>query len=148
VAARILVVEDNPTNLSLMDYLLRAFGYDVLTAADGVEGVDAARRQSPDVILMDLQMPKLNGYEAAAEIRAIPALRKIALLAVTAFAMVGDCDKILARGFDGYIAKPISPDTFVREVEAFVPLHLRSAKRAEASLLRKEPGAGRTNPRY
>jgi CheY-like chemotaxis protein len=148
VAARILVVEDNPTNLSLMDYLLRAFGYDVLTAADGIEGVDAARRQSPDVILMDLQMPKLNGYEAAAEIRAIPALRKIPLLAVTAFAMVGDCDKILARGFDGYIAKPISPDTFVREVEAFVPLHLRSAKRSEASLRRKEPGAGRTNPRY
>ena len=87
-------------------------------------------------------------YNLPFEIRAIPALRKIPLLAVTAFAMVGDCDKILARGFDGYIAKPISPDTFVREVEAFVPLHLRSAKRSEASLRRKEPGAGRTNPRY
>src|SRR5437899_437469 len=106
-----------------MDYLLRAFGYEVLTAPDGIHGVDTTRRQSPDVILMDLQMPKLNGYEAAAEIRAIPALRRIPLLTVTAFAMVGDCDRILARGFDGYIAKPISPDTFVTEVEAFIPPH-------------------------
>jgi CheY-like chemotaxis protein len=131
MAARILIVEDNPANLSLMDYLLGAFGYDVLTAHDGAEGVEAARLQSPDVILMDLHMPKLNGYDAAAEIRAIPALRGIPVLAVTAFAMVGDRDKILACGFDGYIAKPISPDMFVKEVEAFVPLHLRSAKRPE-----------------
>jgi CheY-like chemotaxis protein len=139
MAARILVVEDHPANLSLMDYLLRAFGYEVLTATDGRQGVDAARRESPDVILMDLQMPKLNGYGAAAEIRAIPALRGIPLLAVTASAMVGDRDRILARGFDGYIAKPISPESFVTEVEAFVPLHLRSATRSEACLPRKEP---------
>jgi len=127
MAARILVVEDNPANLSLMEYLLRAFGYAVVTATDGAAGVDAARRESPDVILMDLQMPVLNGYECAERMRAVPALRAVPIVAVTAFAMVGDRDKILARGFDGYISKPITPDTFVGQVEAFVPASLRSS---------------------
>lgn len=124
--ARVLVVEDNPANLVLMEYLLRAFGYTVLTATDGVQGLELARREIPDVILMDLQMPKLNGFEAASQLKAHPALKGIPLVAVTAFAMVGDRDRILARGFDGYISKPIAPETFVDQVQAFIPSNLRS----------------------
>jgi two-component system cell cycle response regulator len=123
MGARILVVEDNPANLSLMEYLLKAFGHTVLSATNGEDGVAAASLEVPDVILMDLQMPKMNGYDAAARIKLIPALRHIPIVAVTAFAMVGDRDKILARGFDGYIPKPIEPETFVSQVEHFVPKH-------------------------
>lgn len=130
MAARLLVVEDNPTNLSLMQYLLGTHGYTVLTAADGEEGVRAAIQQVPDVILMDVQMPKLNGFEAAAQIRRVPSLSAVPIVAVTAFAMVGDRDEILARGFDGYIAKPIVPETFVAQVEAFIPPPLRAPKRS------------------
>jgi CheY-like chemotaxis protein len=118
---RVLVVEDNPANLSLMEYLLRAFGYTVFTAADGADGIELAHREIPDVILMDLQMPKLDGFEAASRLKADPVLKSIPIVAVTAFAMVGDRDKILAHGFDGYIPKPITPETFVDRVQAFIP---------------------------
>jgi CheY-like chemotaxis protein len=126
MTARVLVVEDNPANLSLMEYLLRAFGFSVLTATDGAEGVELARREAPDIVLMDLQMPKLNGFEAAKQLKANPALNRIPIVAVTAFAMLGDRDEILARGFDGYIAKPIVPETFAGQVQAFIPPELRS----------------------
>jgi two-component system cell cycle response regulator len=130
MAARVLIVEDNPTNLSLMEYLLRALGYTVLTAPDGEQGVQVAHRETPDVILMDVQMPKVNGYEACARIKAIPSLNRVPVVAVTAFAMVGDKDKILTKGFDGYISKPIAPETFVAQVEVFIPLPLRAARPA------------------
>jgi len=129
VTARILVAEDNPTNLALMEYLLRAFGYTVLTAADGEAAVELARREVPDVILMDVHMPRLNGYEAAARLKQIPELSAVPIVAVTALAMVGDREKILAQGFDGYIAKPITPEAFVPQVEAFLPPQLHSAAR-------------------
>jgi CheY-like chemotaxis protein len=125
-SARILLVEDNPPNLALMQYLLQASGYTTLTAADGREGVAVALRESPDIILMDLEMPIMNGYEAARQLKALPALRGVPIIAVTAFAMVGDRDRILGRGFDGYIAKPIMPERFVSEVEAFVASGLRT----------------------
>ncbi len=127
MAARILVIEDNPANLTLMEYLLRAFGYGVLTAADGEQGISVARRELPDAILMDLQMPRLNGYDSAGHIRTMPEFAQVPIIAVTAFAMVGDRDKILASGFDGYIPKPINPDTFIAQLEAFIPPSLRSA---------------------
>jgi two-component system cell cycle response regulator len=126
VAARVLLVEDNPANLTLMQYLLQASGYTTLTATDGSQGVAVATRESPDVILMDLQLPVMNGYEAARLVKEVPALRRVPIIAVTAFAMVGDRDKILARGFDGYIAKPITPERFVSEVEGFIPSELRA----------------------
>lgn len=126
MAARVLLVEDNPANLTLMQYLLQASGYTTLTATDGRQGVDVAQRESPDVILMDLQLPIMSGYEAARLVKADPALRDVPIIAVTAFAMVGDRDKILARGFDGYIAKPITPERFVSEVEWFIAPALRA----------------------
>ena len=117
--ARILVIEDNPTNLELMGYLLQAFGHTVMTATDGEQGLEAVRREVPDLIVCDVQIPKFDGYEVATQLKNHPAFRKIPLIAVTALAMVGDRDKMLTAGFDGYISKPINPETFVREVEAF-----------------------------
>ncbi len=125
MAARVLLVEDNPANLALMQYLLQAAGYTTLTATDGRQGIAVAQHESPDVILMDLQMPILNCYEAARQVKEIPALRGVPIIAVTAYAMVGDRDKILARGFDGYIAKQITPERFVSEVETFIASALR-----------------------
>jgi two-component system cell cycle response regulator len=102
-----------------MVYLLQHFGYEVLEAHDGKEGVEMARREQPDLILMDVHMPGIDGYEAAREIAKYKDLQNIPLVAVTALAMVGDREKVLSGGFNGYIAKPINPETFVSQVEAF-----------------------------
>jgi two-component system, cell cycle response regulator len=120
VSTRILVIEDNVANLELMSYLLRAFGYEPQTAEDGGEGVAAARRDPPNLIICDVQLPTVDGYEVARLLKSDPALRTIPLVAVTALAMVGDRDKVLAAGFDGYITKPINPETFVRQIEGFL----------------------------
>lgn len=127
MAARILIIEDNPTNLELMSYLLEAFGYQIATACDGEEGLQAAQRDWPDLIICDVEIPKINGVDVARRLKGDAGLRWIPLLAVTAFAMVGDRDRVLAAGFDGYISKPINPERFVREVEAFLPIIERSA---------------------
>jgi two-component system cell cycle response regulator len=119
MTARILVIEDNPANLELMLYLLKAFGYDTLAAGDGEEGLAVALREMPDLIICDLQLPKLHGMEVARQLKS-NAQFHIPIVAVTAFAMVGDRDRILAAGFDGYIPKPLNPETFVRDVEAFL----------------------------
>src|SRR6185295_11171160 len=121
MGARILVIEDNPANLELMSYLLRAFGHEVLTACDGEAGIEAARREAPNLIVCDIQIPKINGLDVARQLKNHPSLGKIPLVAVTAFAMVGDRDKVLSAGFDGYIAKPIVPEKFVHQVEIFLP---------------------------
>jgi two-component system cell cycle response regulator len=126
--ARILVIEDNAVNMELMRYLLGAFGHTVLTAADGIEGLDAARRELPELIICDVQLPKADGYEVARRLKADIGLKGIPVIAVTALAMVGDRDKGMAAGFDGYIPKPLEPESFVGEVERF----LRTEKRGEA----------------
>ena len=117
---RILVIEDNPPSLELMTYLLKAFGYTVLCALDGLEGVELARRERLDLIVCDIHLPRLDGYEVAKRLKGHPALCQIPLVAVTALAMVGDRDKILAAGFDGYIDKPIDPEGFIKHVRSFV----------------------------
>ena len=111
-----------------MTYLLRAFGYTPHAAADGEAGLEAARGEPFDLIVCDIQLPVMDGYEVARRLKADPALRTVPLVAVTALAMVGDRDKVLAAGFDGYIAKPIDPETFVRQIEAY----LRPEKRKTA----------------
>jgi CheY-like chemotaxis protein len=131
--ARILIIEDNPANLELMSYLLTAFGHVALGAKDGEEGLATARGSAPDLILCDLQLPGMDGHAVVREIKADPALRAIPLVAVTAFAMVGDRDKVLASGFDGYVAKPIDPETFVAHVETFVPPDQRSSRTASVA---------------
>ena len=118
--SRILVIEDNLANLDLMTYLLRAFGHTPLTARDGEEGLKVVRRESLDLIVCDVHLPGVDGYEVAQRLKGHPALRQVPLVAVTAMAMVGDRERVLAAGFDGYIPKPIVPETFVGQVEAFL----------------------------
>jgi CheY-like chemotaxis protein len=131
--ARILVIEDNADNLDLMVYLLEAFGHTVTTAVDGAGGLAAVPREMPEIVLCDLHLPGIDGYEVCRRLKADPALRRIPLIAVTASAMAGDRDRGLATGFDGYIAKPIDPERFVTEVEGFLSAGGRGglARRAE-----------------
>ena|ERR1043165_6659102 len=118
--ARVLIIEDNPANMFLMTYLLKAFGHEPLEASSGVTGLELAQSLAPQLILCDLQIPGIDGYEIAHRLKADATLKSIPLIAVTAYAMVGDREKALAAGFDGYIAKPLDPETFVSEVENFL----------------------------
>lgn len=119
--ARILIIEDNPTNMELMSYLLTAFGHTPLMAFDGESGVRMAREQRPDLILCDVYLPKLDGYGVVAALKGDPALRAIPVLASTALAMVGDRERLMEAGFDGYLAKPIEPELFVDQLAPFLP---------------------------
>jgi CheY-like chemotaxis protein len=115
----VLVVEDNKASSDLMAYLLRAAGNRVMTCTDGADAIAIAGREHPRVIVMDLQLERMSGLEAAAVLSADPDLRAIPRVAVTAYAMVGDRDRVLKAGFNGYIAKPIEPTTFAAQIKAF-----------------------------
>jgi CheY-like chemotaxis protein len=118
--ARILIIEDNPESLELMVYLLNAFGHKPFKAIDGREGLEMMRRERPDLVLCDLQVPGIDGYGVARQVRIDPQLQNLPLVAVTASAMPSDRDKVLAAGFDGYISKPIAPEDFVSQIESFL----------------------------
>jgi len=107
MAQRILVVEDNPQNRMLLKDLLEFHGFEILEAANGEEGIAAARKEMPDLILMDLQMPVLDGFAAGKILKEDPATKHIKIIAVTSFAMVGDRERVMEAGFDDYISKPI-----------------------------------------
>lgn len=128
MSARILIIEDNPANMELMTYLLQAFGHTVLSVYNGEEGVETARRELPDLIICDVHLPKMDGYGVLDQLKhqSGAALRSIPVIAVTALAMVGDRQKLLAAGFDGYLGKPIEPELFVRQVEKHLDLALHS----------------------
>jgi CheY-like chemotaxis protein len=116
----VLLIDDTPTNLEMMSYLLSAFGYSVRVARSGAQGLDMAHQASPDLIICDILMPGIDGYEVARQLSADPVLVAIPLVAVTALAMAEDRARILDSGFDGYISKPIDPETFVSEVGMFL----------------------------
>jgi|SRR5579871_336452 len=130
--ARILVIEDNPENLELMTYLLAAFGHTTMTADTGTQGIDQAAK-APDLIACDVQLPDIDGYEVVRRLKADPALKEIPVIAVTALAMVADREKGLRHGFDGYIAKPIDPESFVQQIEQFLPPEKRGRAPAETA---------------
>lgn len=113
----ILVIEDNPQNLYLVRYILEKHGYAVSEAHDGSEGIAAAASLKPDLILLDIQLPVMDGYTVARRLRANPELAGIPIVAVTSYAMVGDREKALGAGCTGYIEKPINPETFIRQIE-------------------------------
>lgn len=117
---RILVIDNDPASLQLMTYLLKASGHTTFLACDGEEGVATALRASPDLILCDLAMPKLDGFGVVGRLKSEPAMSGVPVIAVTASAMIGDRDKVIATGFDGYIVKPITAETFVAEVESYL----------------------------
>jgi CheY-like chemotaxis protein len=120
MSARILVIEDNPESLDLMSYLLTAFGQTVAKATDGEEGLKLVQCEKFDLVLCDVQLPKVDGYEIARQIRRDPQLRELPLVAVTAYAMPDDREKILAAGFSGYVTKPIVPEDFVGQMQRFL----------------------------
>jgi CheY-like chemotaxis protein len=120
MCARILVIEDNKANLDLMVYLIGAFGHIAVSARDGEEGLRAAAQMKPDLILCDVDLPKLDGYEVVRRLKSDPDCRSIPAVAVTALAMVGDRDRVLLAGFDGYLPKPIDPEALVQQINGFV----------------------------
>ncbi|MFC9918333.1 response regulator [Agromyces binzhouensis] len=117
---RILVVEDNPLNLKLVRDVLAASGYDVVEAHTGEEGVDLAGTCDPDLVLMDLQLPGIDGYEALRRLRRDPRLEEVPVVAVTAFAMKEDRERTSREGFDGYLGKPISVPALPSQVGDFL----------------------------
>lgn len=117
----ILLIEDNEQNRYLTTFLLERSGYEVTSAPDGMSGVLAAMRLRPGMILLDIQLPGMDGYEVARALRSHDELRDTPIVAVTSYAMVGDREKCLAAGCNGYIEKPINPETFVTEIGRYGP---------------------------
>jgi two-component system cell cycle response regulator DivK len=118
---RILVVEDTPDNRQVMRDLLTHAGYELIEATDGAAGVAAAAEHLPDLILMDIQLPVLDGYEATRRIKAMAATAAIPIIAVTSYALSGDETKARAAGCDGYVAKPFSPRQLLAKVRELLP---------------------------
>jgi two-component system cell cycle response regulator DivK len=118
---RILVIEDTEDNRQIVRDLLESAGYELIEALDGIEGVAAAEREQPDLILMDIQLPGIDGYEATRRIRAVPALAAVPIIAVTSYALSGDEAKTRAAGCDGYVAKPFSPRQLLAKIREFLP---------------------------
>ncbi len=118
---RILIVEDNEQNLYMMRFLLEMNGFSVIGAENGRKGIDLALSCDPLAILLDIQLPEMDGYAVATELKKHNKLDKVPIIAVTSYAMVGDRENILAAGATGYIEKPINPDTFVAEIIEYLP---------------------------
>ncbi len=114
--ARILIVEDTPGNMLLTSIMLESGGHTLYCAERARAGIDIARAQTPDLILMDVQMPELDGIAAVAILKGDPLTQAIPVVALTAYVMKGDRERMLAAGFDGYIEKPIDYDSFMAEV--------------------------------
>ncbi len=132
---RILVVEDNETNLYLIRFMLNKSGYEVIEAMDGETGVELAAKEKPDLILMDIQLPDIDGLEATKTIRKFEtddmqpqssivnrqsSIHRVPIITLTSYAMVGDREKALAAGCTGYIEKPINPETFIADMEKYL----------------------------
>lgn len=118
--ARVLLIDDNPASLRLAEFLLAHAGHEVLKAADAGAGLALARSERPDLVLMDVQLPGMDGLAATRELRSDPATRNLKVIALTALAMKGDKQRILAGGCDGYIAKPYDYKVFLAEIERHV----------------------------
>jgi two-component system, cell cycle response regulator DivK len=118
--SKILVIEDNEQNMYLVNFILEKYGYQVIQARNGDEGVSQARQHKPDLILLDIQLPVMDGYAVARALRKNEVLAKIPIVAVTSYAMPGDREHALAAGCTGYIEKPIDPDTFITQVEQYL----------------------------
>ena len=117
---RILLVEDNPMNRRLAEFLLKSQGYTVYEARDGQEALELAKAHTPDLILMDLQLPGLDGFSTTRIIKQDAATKDIPIVALTAYAMQGDAERALQAGCDGYITKPIDPDKFPEIVAGYL----------------------------
>ena len=118
--AKILVIEDNEQNMYLETFILEKHDYKVFQANNGIDGVALAIQQKPDLILLDIQLPIMDGYAVARELRKYETLTKTPIIAVTSYAMPGDREHALEAGCSGYLEKPINPDTFMTQIEEFL----------------------------
>ncbi|HUP22767.1 MAG TPA: response regulator [Thermoanaerobaculia bacterium] len=118
----VLLIEDNEQNRYLVTFLLERHGFEVISADTGPRGLALAEDGQPDLILLDIQLPGMDGYEVARHLRALPHLAVVPIVAVTSYAMVGDRERTLAAGCNGYIEKPIRAETFVDEIRAYLPV--------------------------
>ncbi|MBN2404834.1 MAG: response regulator [Coriobacteriia bacterium] len=121
MAEKILLVEDNPQNRYLVTFLLEKNGYEVISAEDGEQAIDSVEKELPDLILMDVQLPKLDGYEATRRIKADERFASIPLIALTAHSMKGDRGKALAAGCDDYITKPVDAEGLLARIRELLP---------------------------
>ena len=118
---KVLVIEDKEQNLYLVTFLLERYGLEIIPARTGPQGVALAGHIRPDLILLDIQLPGMDGYEVARQLKLIPSLAHVPIVAVTSYAMEGDRNKGFAVGCVGYIEKPINPETFFAEIRPFLP---------------------------
>jgi two-component system cell cycle response regulator DivK len=118
---KILYIEDNDQNFYLVSFIMTAKGYSVIRARDGREGIDLATKEKPELILLDIQLPIMDGYATARELRKIPGVSTTPIVALTSYAMAGDREKALEAGCTGYIEKPINPKTFIEQVGIYLP---------------------------
>ena len=116
----LLIIEDNEQNFYLMRFLLEKNGFTIIGAENGVKGIEMAQRYKPLAILLDIQLPEMDGYAVASELKNHKKLKDVPIIAVTSYAMMGDREKILAAGATGYIEKPIDPETFVEEIRKYL----------------------------
>lgn len=117
---RILVIEDNGANLYLTEFILAHAGFEILKATSGEQGVEVALAERPDLILMDIQLPGIDGLEATRRIRGAEGGKDLVIVAITSFAMTGDREAALKAGCNGYLEKPINPETFLSDVKAYL----------------------------
>ncbi len=120
MGARILCVEDNSQNMNLIHYILQQHGFKVIEAFDGLSGVELAQTESPDLILMDINLPDIDGLEVVSRLKADPKLQSIPIIALTSNGMYGDEERALAAGCDGYIVKPVSRITLTNKIEQYL----------------------------
>ena len=118
--AKILLIEDNAQNRYLTTFLLEQRGHEILQAETGPQGLEIAATAAPDLILLDVQLPGMDGHAVARALKSDPQLKSIPIIAVTSYAMVGDREKCLEAGAEGYIEKPIDPESFAQEVERYL----------------------------
>ena len=128
-----LLIEDNEQNLYLMRFLLEKNGFVVADARSGRQGLLEAARLGPDIILLDIQLPEMDGHTVARELRKQDGQRDTPIVVVTSYAMVGDREKAIASGANGYLEKPINPDTFVEQVRRHLPAAFRGAAHEETA---------------
>jgi two-component system cell cycle response regulator DivK len=121
MSKRILVIEDQEDNRQIVRDLMTASGYELIEATTGEEGIAAAARERPDLILMDIQLPGIDGYEVTRRIKANPQLKTIPIIAVTSYALSGDDKKAFAAGCDGYVTKPYSPRLLLAKIREYLP---------------------------
>jgi len=120
MSKRILVIEDQEDNRQIVRDLVTASGYELIEATTGEEGLEVAARERPDLILMDIQLPGIDGYEVTRRIKADPQMRRIPIIAVTSYALSGDDKKAFAAGCDGYVTKPFSPRLLLAKIKEYL----------------------------